>query len=242
MGKFATMTQRGKGAASKFCSVDCFTRNVQQVERSLESVIVRGKSESVILCGPPGCGKTAIIEEALSTYMADKTFSKTFQCVFLDGAVDGDIKSSVESILRQTSPEVIIRPNGGIAGSLSDKLKEVCDTLKYLSTENKTRKGFIFVIDCLEGFIEEDNQLLLYTLFESSRENDIPVCVIGVSRILDVLEKMEKRVKSRFSQRVICVSADLFSSFAEFRQAFAFVLRKRLPTLAASRKQVLSGT
>ena len=235
------MTERKKGARTDLCTVECFARNVQQVERLLDSVIVRGNSESVILCGPSGCGKTAIIDEALSTYAKDKTFNKTIQCIYLDGAVEGDVKGSVESILRQVSKGQNIRPNGSVVGSLSEKLKEMCDILKSVSTKSEGCTKFIFVIDCLEAFIEQDNQLLLYTLFESSRENDIPVCVIGVSRVLDVLEKMEKRVKSRFSQRVICVSADLFDFFLEFKQAFCFVLRKHVPALSVSGNEKCSS-
>ena len=67
---------------------------------------------------------------------------------------------------------------------------------------NQTEKRFIvFVLEDLEKFAAHPQQNLLYSLFEMTLA--LPVYVIGVSCRIDVLELLEKRVKSRFSQNII---------------------------------------
>ena len=65
-----------------------------------------------------------------------------------------------------------------------------------------TKKRFIiFVLEDLEKFAAHPQQNLLYCLFELALA--LPVFVIGTSCRIDVLELLEKRVKSRFSQNII---------------------------------------
>lgn len=65
-----------------------------------------------------------------------------------------------------------------------------------------TKKRFIiFVLEDLERFAAHPQQNLLYSLFELALA--LPVFVIGTSCRIDVLELLEKRVKSRFSQNII---------------------------------------
>lgn len=65
-----------------------------------------------------------------------------------------------------------------------------------------TKKRFIiFVLEDLEKFAAHPQQNLLYSLFELALS--LPVFVIGTSCRIDVLELLEKRVKSRFSQNLV---------------------------------------
>jgi len=50
-------------------------------------------------------------------------------------------------------------------------------------------------------FTHHKNQTLLYNLFDVSQSAQAPVCVVGLTARLDVMELLEKRVKSRFSHR-----------------------------------------
>ena len=59
----------------------------------------------------------------------------------------------------------------------------------------------VFILEDLEKFAAHPQQNLLYSLFEMTLA--LPVYVLGVSCRLDVLELLEKRVKSRCSQNVI---------------------------------------
>lgn len=52
-------------------------------------------------------------------------------------------------------------------------------------------------------FCAHHNQSLLYNLFDVAQSARLPICVLGVTSRLDVIELLEKRVKSRFSHRQI---------------------------------------
>ncbi|OQV17827.1 putative Origin recognition complex subunit 4 [Hypsibius exemplaris] len=212
-----------------FCPLPSIQKHVKEVDLILESVILNHLSESIILCGPSGCGKSVIVHEALLPYSTDKKLQAAHQIVHIDGATHCELGACVDAILSQLQPNKIrLRPNGSVVGTAAEKLKELTDALAGVSTRTG-KKAVVFVIDQLENFVEQKNQLLLYSLFDSAREQDLPICVIGLSTVLDVLEKMEKRVKSRFSQRVMTVVGNLFADVEDFSTAVRFMLERRLP-------------
>lgn len=61
----------------------------------------------------------------------------------------------------------------------------------------------IFILEEFDLFCEHANQTLIYNLFDISQSPHTPICVIGLTRRYDVIELLEKRVKSRFSHRQI---------------------------------------
>ena len=58
------------------------------------------------------------------------------------------------------------------------------------------------------------NQTLLYNLFDMAQARSAPMLVVGVSSKIDVVESMEKRVKSRFSHRTVHLRKP--ADFAEY--------------------------
>lgn len=72
---------------------------------------------------------------------------------------------------------------------------------KYLTTQSSKKRYIIFVLEDLEKFAAHPQQNLLYCLFELALA--LPVFVVGTSCRIDVLELLEKRVKSRFSQNIV---------------------------------------
>ncbi|OWB78731.1 hypothetical protein B5S32_g2931 [[Candida] boidinii] len=77
---------------------------------------------------------------------------------------------------------------------------------------NKVRKlqvttthiPIIFIIEEFDRYTNNSKQTLLYNLFDVAQASSTsPISIIGVSTKTTVREQLEKRVKSRFSQRVI---------------------------------------
>lgn len=66
----------------------------------------------------------------------------------------------------------------------------------------------IFIIDEINLFCTHHNQTLLYNLFDVAQSAQTPICVLGITSRLDVIELLEKRVKSRFSHRQIFMLPD----------------------------------
>lgn len=72
-------------------------------------------------------------------------------------------------------------------------------------------------------FCTHHNQTLLYNLFDVSQSAQAPICVLGVTCRLDVIELLEKRVKSRFSHRQIFLFPDA-DNFKNYLKLFADLL------------------
>jgi origin recognition complex subunit 4 len=69
-----------------------------------------------------------------------------------------------------------------------------------------TSKSIIFVIDEFDLFATHARQTLLYNLFDIAQARKAPIAVLGLTTKIDVVESLEKRVKSRFSHRYVYLS------------------------------------
>lgn len=67
--------------------------------------------------------------------------------------------------------------------------------------EKRTSKSIIFILEEFDLFCAHHNQTLLYNLFDISQSAQAPICVLGITCRIDVIQLLEKRVKSRFSHR-----------------------------------------
>lgn len=72
--------------------------------------------------------------------------------------------------------------------------------------DNTTAKSVIFILDEFDLFASHPRQTLLYNLFDIAQSRKAPIAVLGVTARIDVVESLEKRVKSRFSHRYVHLS------------------------------------
>lgn len=98
------------------------------------------------------------------------------------------------------------------SGSLTEVFEKILRLLdsaskeKVLSSEERsetTKITVVFVFDEIDTFAGPVRQTLLYNLFDMVEHARVPVCIFGNTTKLNILELLEKRVKSRFSQRII---------------------------------------
>lgn len=99
--------------------------------------------------------------------------------------------------------------DGKVFGSFAENLAFL---LQCLKAGGKHSKSVIFILEEFDLFCAHHNQTLLYNLFDVSQSAQAPICVLGVTCRLDVIELLEKRVKSRFSHRQVF----LFPSLRRF--------------------------
>ena len=64
----------------------------------------------------------------------------------------------------------------------------------------------VFVLDEFDLFTTHSRQTLLYNLFDIAQARKAPIVVLGLTTRIDVVESLEKRVKSRFSHRYVQLS------------------------------------
>ena len=88
-----------------------------------------------------------------------------------------------------------------VFGSFSEHLEFLLASLR--TGDRATSRPIAFVLDEFDLFTEHRNQTLLYNLFDTAQARSAPMLVVGVSSKIDVVESMEKRVKSRFSHRAV---------------------------------------
>ena len=61
----------------------------------------------------------------------------------------------------------------------------------------------VFVLDEFDRFAERPKQKLLYNLFDLMQQPNVQMAVVGLTSRLDPVDLLEKRIKSRFSNRQI---------------------------------------
>ena len=71
---------------------------------------------------------------------------------------------------------------------------------------DETAKSIVFVLDEFDLFTTHPRQTLLYNLFDIAQARKAPIVVLGLTTRIDVVETLEKRVKSRFSHRYVHLS------------------------------------
>ena len=186
----------------------------------LRSTIVSGESNSLLMLGPRGAGKTLLLEHVLKEL--DEEHSSLFHTVRLNGFFQTDDRLALREIWRQLGHETQEAVEGDApvtttSLSYADTLASLLSLLAHpdevdadldidmLDGENdtgtKTAKSTIIILDEFDLFTLHPRQTLLYNLFDIAQSRKAPIAVIGCSTRMDVVESLEKRVKSRFSHR-----------------------------------------
>ena len=82
---------------------------------------------------------------------------------------------------------------------------------------DQVAKSVIFILDEFDLFASHPRQTLLYNLFDIAQARKAPIAVLGLTTKIDVVESLEKRVKSRFSHRYVHLAPP--KSFVAFWEA-----------------------
>ena len=132
------------------------------------------------------------------------------------GCLQTDDKSALLEISRQLQLDNVI--NDKVFGSFSDSFDFL---LRSFRSGSKMSKPLIFIMEEFDLFTKNKTQLLLYTLLNTIQSSSNPMCLIGVTCRIDVLDLLEKRIKSRFSHRQIYLFNEYdFTKFIEMTSFF----------------------
>lgn len=186
--------------------LECYQSLYTQVERSLRWE----ESNSVLLLGPPGAGKTFITESVLARISSEYTLGRDVYVVRLNGLLHRNGQEAVQQMLTDLKIETEGKSK---ATSFENSLSHL---LEFLYESTKKNTPIIFVLDNFDLFTKHKNQNLLYSLFDISQSDSCPISVVGITARLDVIELLEKRVKSRFSHRQLYLATDYtFSDYLD---------------------------
>jgi len=164
-----------------------------------KKTIETGESNSTLLIGNRGCGKTMIVNKLIENLNKEFNNDKqTFLTVRLNGLIQSDDRLALKEMIYQLSQEEAMENLN--TTSFSEILSYL---LNVLSIGTKTSKPVIIILDEFDLFTQHNKQTLLYNLFDIAQSNQNPIVVIGLTCQLNVVELLEKRVKSRYSHRQI---------------------------------------
>ncbi|KAH8401827.1 hypothetical protein KR009_008180 [Drosophila setifemur] len=206
--------------------------NVRQL---LQRTAEMGESNSLLLIGPRGAGKTTLINSVLTVLLENKSFVENTLIVHLDGNLHTDDRIALKSITVQMRLENAA--DGKVFGSFAENLAFL---LQCLKAGGKQSKSVVFILEEFDLFCTHHNQTLLYNLFDVSQSAQAPICVLGVTCRLDVIELLEKRVKSRFSHRQVFLfpSAERFEDYVALFQEL--LLLPSRSSLESASERILS--
>lgn len=203
-----------------------------KISSLITQTITAGESNSMLVIGARGSGKTAILNQVLRE-QAEK-HSEDFHVVRLNGFIHTDDRMALREIWRQLGREMDMEDETGSSKNLADTLATLLALLSHPTEQGRDdygliTKSVIFILDEFELFASHPRQMLLYNLFDIVQSRKAPIAVIGLTNRIDVAETLEKRVKSRFSHRYVYLSPP--KSLAAFRDACAEALRMNVGDL-----------
>ncbi|KAK7748571.1 origin recognition complex subunit 4 [Cytospora paraplurivora] len=176
----------------------------------VEQTVLAGEGNSMLIIGARGCGKTTLVDSVLSDLGTEH--KDNFHVVRLNGFIHTDDKLALKDIWRQLGKEMEVEDELiGKTNNYADTLASLLALLSHPSeiTEAEdgiTSKSIVFIIDEFDLFATHARQTLLYNLFDVAQARKAPIAVLGLTNKIDVVESLEKRVKSRFSHRYAYLS------------------------------------
>lgn len=207
----------------------------QKVHQLVEQTIVAGEGNSMLVIGARGTAKTNLVETVLSDLAA--LHRDDFYVVRLNGFVHTDDKLALREIWRQLGKEMEVEDETmGIRSNYADTLASLLALLSHPAelaevNADQAAKSVIFVMDEFELFTTHPRQTLLYNLFDIAQSRKAPIAVLGLTTRVNVVESLEKRVKSRFSHRYVHLSHP--KSFSAFQDICKAALMVHDPSLEA---------
>ncbi|XP_021773999.1 origin of replication complex subunit 4-like isoform X1 [Chenopodium quinoa] len=167
--------------------------NFSKLKFLISSSITEACNNSVLLLGPRGCGKTAVLELVLRDLLVE--YPDMISVIKLNGLLHSDDNCALKEIARQLCVEHQL--SFSKMASFDDNTQFVISMLRECGLAHKT---IVIVLDEFDIFAQ-GKQRLLYSLLDAMQSVTSQAVVIGISCRLDADQLLEKRVRSRLSQR-----------------------------------------
>ncbi|OQR68156.1 origin recognition complex subunit 4-like [Tropilaelaps mercedesae] len=209
-----------------------YPEQLKNLEQILSRCVLQSESNSLLIMGPRGAGKSILVRTALQRLSENdeargkltacgtticvcyRVLAAKLICVRVSFQIAGNysvvklvgvIHTDDRSALKDITRQLQLENVVGdrIFGSFAENLQFLLDALKSSGQGRSKAKSSIFILDDFELFTQHRNQTLLYNLFDIAQSRQAPVAVVGLCCRLDAVELLEKRVKSRFAHRFL---------------------------------------
>jgi len=140
--------------------------------------------------------------------------------------------------MEEVTPAPTTTDANAILSTLAAALSHI---LSLLSTHTLGKRPLVLILDQFDQFAQRPRQALLYCLLDAVQSGSYApgLVVIGTSTRVDATDFLEKRVKSRFSHRIVHVHPPSFDQYVILaRTALLGGMSNTLPPDAGWEKQV----
>ncbi|KAF2152053.1 origin recognition complex, subunit 4, partial [Myriangium duriaei CBS 260.36] len=190
----------------------------KKVANLIEQTVTAGESNSMVLIGARGSGKSAIVDSIIAQQRLEH--GDDFHIVRLSGFIHTDDRIAIREIWRQLGREMEIEEDNQVK-NYADTMTTLLALLSHPSEtgqaeDGRMAKSVVIILDEFDLFTTHPRQTLLYNLFDIAQSRKAPIAVLGLTTRFDVAESLEKRVKSRFSHRQVYVP--LAKNFAAYKE------------------------
>jgi cell division control protein 6 len=159
-------------------------REVERAELStfISQLVDSHTSGSVYISGPPGTGKSALVQEITNELSSTPGLRlSTINCVGFKSS-----KDVLQKIISDLCPGT--RENPKSEQSFLANL--------FLPKRSKTTESFLVVLDEVDNLLSVDSEVL-YTLFEWALHKSSRLILIGIANALDLTDRCLPRLKAR---------------------------------------------
>ncbi|XP_038892649.1 origin of replication complex subunit 4 isoform X1 [Benincasa hispida] len=172
---------------------DSSDSNYSKLKFIISSSVAEACNNSILLLGPRGSGKMAVLELVLQDLLLE--YPDMITVIRLSGLLHCDDNGAFKEIARQLCSEYQLLFSK--MASFDDNSQFMIAMLRECGLAHKT---IVFVLDEFDLFAQ-GKQRLLYNLLDAMQSVSSQAVVIGISCRLDADQLLEKRVRSRFSHR-----------------------------------------
>ncbi|XP_075215104.1 origin recognition complex subunit 4 isoform X4 [Lycorma delicatula] len=146
--------------------VDTLSSEITQLVNVMKRTVDLCESDSALLIGPHGCGKTMLVSKALQQ-LSSLSSGQEFMVIYLNGLIHTDDNLALKDIIRQLNIETI--DNDSFTGSFTDNLQYLLKS--FQDSKDRDSKALIFILEEFHLFCLHRNQTLLYNLFDSAQSS-----------------------------------------------------------------------
>ncbi|ANB11307.1 origin recognition complex subunit 4 [Sugiyamaella lignohabitans] len=189
----------------------------KEIQTLLESTIVSNEGNSCLLMGPRSTGKTTLIETTIKNLKIK--YPDQFITIRLSGFAQSEDKMALREITHQLDTILNSKLDAATQQAVEEAIaageftgieqKSISETLRGLlaSFEHADAQSMsvIFILEEFDRFTVHPRQTLLYNLLDLSQTAKVGIAVVGTTARMNTREMLEKRVRSRFSQRLYTI-------------------------------------
>ncbi|KAL3836425.1 hypothetical protein ACJMK2_021858 [Sinanodonta woodiana] len=187
---------------------------IKSLQYLLRRYFFFGEGRSLLIVGPRGNGKSALIEKALVEIGEEEELHTNLLQVHLNGLLQTDETIALKEIIRQLHLEDTVGDR--VFGSFAEALKFLLEAIK---SGNQSSEPILFILNEFEHFLRHRKQTLLYDLFATAQTSQT-IFVLGIARSN---VNMEVRLIARFSHLQINVLNNM--TFEDYVMLFKQLLK-----------------